>query len=156
MDKRYIYLCGQVTGATYEDARYGWRLDVAQALEDLDVVCLSPMRGKDHLAGTTSISPLGTDGHPLSTGRAINTRDLMDIRRSLFVFANVLGMNHISEGTCIEYGIALGLQIPVLCCIERDGSNPHEHAMFSDIIGWRCATLADGIMVARHILSEQL
>ena len=112
-----VYLCGQITGATYDEARYGWRLEVADACQDLPIRFLSPMRGKKHLAGVNSLSPMGDATNPLSTPMAITTRDRLDVMRSTLLFANLLGMGEKSIGCSIEFGWADALRIPIICCI---------------------------------------
>mgnify|MGYP005993650891 CR=1 FL=1 len=41
-----VYMCGQITGASVSEARYGWRQQVHKALSPLGVECISPMRGR--------------------------------------------------------------------------------------------------------------
>jgi len=150
-----VYLCGQITEASYNEARYGWRADVVHACEDLPIRFLSPMRGKDHLEGVRTLSPMGDPDHALSTPMAITTRDRLDVIRSTLIFANLLGMTHQSIGCPIEFGWADAYRKPIICCIEPEG-NIHEHAMLSTLIGWRCETLESGIAVLRAVLSEGL
>ena len=151
-----IYLCGQITGLSGQDARYGWRKEVADALADTDIECLSPMRFKDNLMGVSSLSALGDPDSVMSNAKAITTRDRFDVQRSDILFCNVMGMDRISAGSMIEFGWADAFRVPILCCIEPDGTNPHEHAMAQDLIGWRCASLGEGIGVIRKVLGHGL
>jgi nucleoside 2-deoxyribosyltransferase len=151
MSDNLVYLCGQITGSTYEEARYGWRAQVVHACEDMPIRFLSPMRAKDHLAGDPGISPMGSD-HVLSRENAITTRDRLDVMRSTLIFCNLLGTTDKSIGSMIEFGWADAFRKPVICCMEDD--NIHRHVMVDSIIGWHCSTLEQGIFVLRSILTE--
>lgn len=155
MSNNLVYLCGKITGATYEEARYGWRLEVVEACRDLDIEFLSPMRAKEHLCGIKDLSPMGGN-HVLSTAHAITTRDRFDVSRCSLIFANFLGMGDKTNGCSVEFGWADMLRKPIICCIEPDGSNPNEHAIITDLIGWRCDTLAQGIEVLRAVFAKGL
>lgn len=155
MGKRYVYLTGQITGASYEEAALGWRRAVGHALSKIadDVVPLSPLRGKSHLAGIRSLDRMGDPESVLSCARGITTRDRWDVQRSTLVFAN-LQMNKISVGSMIELGWADAFRVPVIAVMEP--GNMHEHAMVNELIGWRVHSIAEGIAVASVILTEAL
>lgn len=153
--KHYIYLCGQITGLSYDEARFGWREQVMKAFEGSVVQPLSPMRAKAHLAGVRSLSEFGDPASVLSCPRGLTSRDYLDVKRSTLIFCNVLGMERVSVGSMIEFGWANALRIPIVCCIEPEG-NPHDHAMVQELINWRCSSLEEGIEVARAIFSEGL
>ena len=149
-----IYLCGQITGLSYEEARFGWREQVHTLLTPLGITCWSPLRGFDHLEHVTEWSHMGEGGHVMSTPRGLTSRDRFDVHRSDLIFCNLIGMEKISVGSMLEFGWADALNIPILCCMEE--GNIHEHAMVCDLINWRCTTLEEGIEVARRIFSEGL
>lgn len=151
--KPRVYLCGQITGLSYQEATYGWRAQVYDGLRDLATV-LSPMRAKKMLEETQELSCMGDPGHVLNTPRGITARDRMDTQRSTLIFCNLVGMDRVSVGSMIEFGWADAWRVPILCCMEP--GNPHEHAMPLDIISWRCESLDEGIEVARAVLSEGL
>lgn len=161
---QYIYLSGQITGASYEEARFGWRQvvheEVSKLFPDGRVRCLSPMRLKAHLAkvaDAASLSPFGDPTSILSTADAIVARDRMDVKRSSVMFLNYLGMKKISFGCAAELGWADAFRVPVICCVEPEG-NPNDHAFLrgGGMVGWRCATLEDGLSVVRAVFSEGL
>jgi len=168
---RHIYLCGQITGASYSEARYGWREQVFKALDGRhqpirkeggqisrsglhDVRCLSPMRNKEHLSDDQALSPLGKADSVLSCPRGITTRDRWDLSRSTLVFANLDMGDRVSIGCSIELGWADILRIPVLAVMPE--GNPHDHAMVRELVGWRVQTVEEGIEVARALLNEVL
>jgi nucleoside 2-deoxyribosyltransferase len=120
-------------------------------LEDAGIHGLDPMRGKDYLAKEQSI---GNDyDSPLSCSRGIMTRDHWDCTRCDILLVNFLGSARVSIGTCMEIAWAYDNQIPIICVIEESG-NPHDHAMIREAIGFRVATLDQGLMLARAILCQ--
>lgn len=145
-----IYLCGQITGLSGHEARSGWRQKVYEALEDTDITCLSPMRHKTHLDHVKTLSEHGDPTSVVSTGKAITTRDRFDVMRADLLFCNLIGMDRVSLGSMIEFGWADASGVPILCCVEP--GNPHDHAMFNELIGWRCSSLEEGIEVCKAIL----
>lgn len=149
---KYVYLCGQITGLSYEDARYGWRQKFIESVAGTDITPLSPMRAKAHLEHVEELSQWGDPSSVLSCPRGLTTRDRFDVSRSSILFANFLGMDRISLGSMIEFGWADAMRIPILCIMEDD--NPHQHAMSMDLIGWRCRSLEEGIAVVKAVLME--
>ena len=152
----YLYLCGQITGLGYKDATFGWRAQVYDALKGSGIECISPMRGKTHLLDVKDLSPLGAPDSVESNAKAITTRDRFDIRRPDLLFCNLLGMDRVSIGSMIEFGWADAFRVPILCCIEPDGGNLHEHGIVQDLIGWRRGSLEEGMNVVYNVLKTGL
>ena len=151
-----IYLCGAITGLSGKQARYGWRAEVHDALADTDIECISPMRHKDNLMDVSTLSPLGNPELVMSCASGLTARDRFDVARSDVLFCNLLEATQVSSGSMIEFGWADALRIPILCCIEADGSNPNEHAMLQELTDWRCGSTKEGIEVIRHVLGHGL
>ncbi len=149
---KYVYLCGQITGLSYSEARYGWREQVVKELIGTDITPLSPMRAKNHLEAVQELSQWGDPSSVLSCPRGLTTRDRFDVNRSQILFANLLGMDRVSIGSMIEFGWADAQRIPILCVMEQD--NPHQHAMVMDLVGWQCSSLKEGIAVLKAVLME--
>lgn len=150
---KHVYLCGPITGLSYEEAQKGWRAEVRAALAHIpNVVLVSPMRGKSHLEGEVDLSPIGGP-HPLGTPRYILTRDRYDVHRSALVFANLIGATRVSIGSTWEFGWADAWDVPIICCMEA--GNPHEHAF---LLERTCIfpTLEQGILAAKELLTEGL
>jgi len=157
MTKSLIYLSGQITGASYDEARFGWRAKVHQTLSGYDCACISPMRSKGHLAGMKALDRMGGVAHALDLPAAIVARDRSDVMRCDLMFLNYLGMSKISFGCAAELGWADAYRKPVVCCIEPDGSNPNDHAFLrGGMVGWFCSTLEEGIEVVKAVLTEKL
>lgn len=121
-----IYLAGPITGSTY-DAAVQWREDFMLNLPS-GTRGISPMRGKEYLKrthadGLPAVLKGGT--LPMSSARAIFSRDTFDIRRSDVVLLNLTGSERVSIGTMFEMGYAHA-QGKVIITVMEDG-NLHEH-----------------------------
>lgn len=152
-----VYLAGPIAGQDYIGAT-AWRLWATQRLADSGIKGLSPMRAKEYLRdvqGDVGFSATCEEyGHlsPLSGPRGIMTRDRFDATRCDVLWVNLLGAKKVSIGTCMEIAWADLKRTPIVVCIEPDG-NPHEHCMITEAIGFRCASLDEGLHVVRSILS---
>lgn len=102
-----IYLAGNITGESYEEATL-WRRQVTELIGDRAVV-LDPMRGKENLSSLTVIGP--SDGDT----EAIFHRDLEDVKSSDILLAYLSGP---SIGTLFELGYAYALGKHVIVCLE--------------------------------------
>jgi len=149
---KLVYLCGPISGLSYDDARDGWRRRVATELERAGVGCLSPMRFKDYLSSESSLAAAGYAGHVLSTPRGIVARDRYDTQRCDLVFCNLLGAERVSIGSMIEFGWCDSMRIPLLVCMEDEG-NLHDHAMVREIADYITPTVEAGVAVVRAILT---
>lgn len=152
-----VYLCGQITGATYDEARFGWRQVVGRELGYDSIRVLSPMRRiNPRRSDTSSISPHGLEGDVLQCARGLTACDRFDLRRSDLVFANLVmnDQKKISVGSMIELGWADAYGIPVVAVLPE--GNAHDHGMVRELITWRCQTVEQAIEVTRAVLSEGL
>lgn len=154
-----IYLAGPITGLSYDDARNGWRREIAEMIGP-DIDCYSPMRAKEFLAKETVLR-----GDPnmyddvIATASGILTRDFNDVKQCDAMIANFLGAEKVSIGTCCEFGFAYALRKPVILVMENDihqGSshwhNVHDHAFIDEIAGYRVDNLEDAAFIARSLL----
>ena len=150
-----IYLAGPIANISYRDAT-DWRTDIAQAFNHFGIETLSPMRGHLHLTTVTRMSQT-LDGEeyrtPLRTAKGIMIRDYTDVSSSNLIFVNFLGADRVSMGTVMEIGWAYEKRIPIVAVMEPDGSNPHEHGMVNEAIGFKVPSLAEAVDVARCILN---
>jgi len=143
-----IYLSGPITGCTYKGCT-DWRKQVATELAS-DVVGVSPLRGKDYLAHMTSMPH--THENVMSTQRGIMARDRYDTMHTDALFANLLGTEIVSIGTCMEIAWADMLRKPIIMVIEPDG-NLHDHPMVREAASYRVETLEEGVALANALLS---
>jgi nucleoside 2-deoxyribosyltransferase len=147
-----VYLAGPITGLDYKGAT-DWRAYAKQSLQDLGILALSPMRGKEYLAHVTKFTADGDEYRPfsvMSSNRGITTRDRWDATTCDVLLVNFLGARQVSIGTVMEIAWADAHRIPIVCCMEPEG-NPHEHGMITEVIGFRCVTLDEGIHVIKGI-----
>lgn len=153
-----VYLAGPISGLGYIGAT-DWRNHAVDYLAEHGIKGLSPMRAKEYLKHVERdvgfSSTCEEYGHlsPLSGPRGIMTRDRFDATRCDVLLVNLLGATKPSIGTIMEIAWADLCRTPIVVAIEADGSNPHEHAMVTEAIGFRCATLPEALDVVKAILS---
>lgn len=121
-----IYLMGPISGVNLNGA-LAWR-EYAQRLLSPEIRVLDPMRGKKNILPDTD-EKLGFDytatPSELVTPAGIVNRDLMDIKRCDLVLANFLDASEISIGSCVEVGIAIAYNKPLVLTMEA--KNIHRH-----------------------------
>lgn len=150
--RKSVYLCGPITGLTYNEARYGWRQEVADILGDHDIDCLSPMRMKDHLSTESdTMSSQGYRWSSMSSQKGITARDRFDTQRSDVVLCNLLGVDKVSIGSMIEFGWADAMRIPIVLAME-DAGNLHDHAMAKEIASFIVPSVSDAVEVVKALL----
>lgn len=165
-----VYLAGAITGLTYEDARYGWRKDFADAivLFDTSIEILSPMRGKGHIQGYSDTNNLIT-GHAssdytdnvMSTGKGIVARDRWDTKRASVVVANLKDTppGVVSMGTCVEFGWRDGHGPLVMIVPPHDPTiagkqHAHDHLMLLEIADFIVYSVADSVNLTLKLLKS--
>lgn len=146
-----VYLAGPITGLTFEGAT-DWR---DRVIEDLlpNIVGVSPMRGKEYLAGLGTIGGTPDEVYMtnvMSTPKSIVCRDRYDCTSSDAVLMNVLGAKRVSIGTMIEAGWADSARVPLVLVIDGK-ANPHYHAMLTQIAGYVVETLPQAVHVLKTI-----
>jgi len=153
-----IYLCGPITGCSFEEAKYGWRKQVYDSLYGHNIECLSPIR---HLKSEElevgdykSMNPQGAKTGALSTPKGLTERDRFDTLRSDLIFCNLLGSTRPSIGSMIELGWADANRIPILLVCEDD--NIHNHAMVNSLASWKVNTLKEAVIVTKQLLITSL
>lgn len=139
------YLGGPMTGHTW-DACDDWRKTISKRLRDLDIECLSPLRGKDYLKNETSLK-LSYETHPLSSPIGIVLRDKSDILTADFCIFNFLNCgDRVSIGSVWEISLAQYLHKPIILIMEPD--NVHNHPMITQLAYPIVHTLEDGLDLA--------
>lgn len=150
-----VYLSGPITGLDFKGCT-DWREYARKWLADLDVEGLSPMRGKEYLAGKGEI----VDGMSavlsnfMSQDAAIVTRDRWDTTRCDFMLCNLLGAKMVSIGTMVELGWADAARVPVVLAMEPTG-NIHEHAFVRQLSGYRVNNLEAGLDLIGAAISRR-
>jgi hypothetical protein len=147
----YVYLCGPITGLSYQAARYGWRKTIADML-DPSIGVLSPMRQEGHLSEVQAINHNPTNDRTLHTQRGIVRKDKLDVRRSTIVVANFLDAKVVSQGSLIELGWADMADKDIMLIMEKDGSNVHDRFFARDLASYR----VDSVEEAAHTINALL
>lgn len=145
-----VYLCGPITGLSYKGTT-DWRKYVARHLA-ADIVPLSPMRGKAYLKKEKDIAH-SYDKSPLSTAKAITTRDRNDVMNCDVMLVNFLGAKVVSVGSVVEFGWADAFRKPVVLVSEKD--NIHRHPITDEIVGFHVDNLDEGIKIVNCIMSDE-
>jgi nucleoside 2-deoxyribosyltransferase len=133
MAKRKIYLAGPITGLSFAESD-GWRDEFKALVAWCDrLECWSPLRGKDYLRGEEAIAD-AYEQHPMSTARAILTRDYHDVMTADALVVNLKGATRVSIGTVVEVAWAYQRRIPIIL-IDEPGS-VHDHAFLREMSSW--------------------
>lgn len=141
---REVYLAGPIKGHSYDNIQE-WRKQIYDALYNTNIHVLSPLRESAELEGIENLK-CSYEKSDFYTIEAVNINDYNDVKRADAVFANFLGAEKVSIGTCMEIAWAKSMQKPVIVVIEDEG-NPHDHGMLMyGVI--RCNSLEKGI---KHI-----
>ena len=149
---RSVYLAGPITNLTYAGSTE-WRDYVSNKLEGIE--CYSPLRFECYLDTEEKIrdnydnvveTPL-----PLSTSKGIMSRDYFDCMRADIIFVNLLGLERVSIGTCMEIAWGYTTHKPIIAVMEPE-NNMMDHAMWREAIGFRVETLDQGIDIIKAIL----
>lgn len=147
-----VYLAGPISGLNYNGATE-WRDHAIQQLAAIGIKGLSPMRCKEYLQGIDDLDKNCVEYgaiNCLSSPRGIITRDRFDATRCDVLFVNLLGADRISIGTVMEIAWADLSRIPIVCAMEP--GNLHEHAMVSEVLGYRVSTIEEGLNIVKAIL----
>jgi nucleoside 2-deoxyribosyltransferase len=154
MSAKSIYLAGPITGCSHAST-VRWRDQFSDYMKGSGVECLSPMRGKDHLALLDKIEGDYFDS-VVSCARAIMTRDRFDCSRASIIVANLLREAMPKDakpslGTVMELAWADMRRIPILAIIDKSDS-PYEHPMINEAIGFRVQSIREAAELSRVIL----
>lgn len=148
--QKELYLAGPISGFDLDDANE-WRHQVARAMRNTYIECLSPMRAKTATHAIDKIDD--SDLAAVHTTAAINVRDYNDVKRADALLVNLLNAKQISIGTVMEIAWAREQQKPVILVMEEGDQNPHYHGMLTWGIIW-VHTLRQGIAMAKTVLGS--
>lgn len=148
---RRVYLAGPITGLSYGGCT-DWREYAKKQLADVGILGVSPMRAKENLRAYGELIGDEYFDEVLSCAKGITTRDRWDTTTCELVLVNFLGAPRVSIGTVMEIGWADLSRTPIIVVMEPEG-NVHDHAMIREAVGFRVETLAEGLSVAKAILT---
>jgi nucleoside 2-deoxyribosyltransferase len=134
-----IYLCGPITGMSWEQAT-GWRRQATAFLEKHGFEVLDPMRGKEaFLRGTDSI-PIDL---PFRYPNEILHRDRFDVTRSDALLANFLHAERPSIGSDFELAWATE-QRKIIVLIAKPDSLYAQHPFVRYAVTYLTDSIEDG------------
>ena len=148
-----VYLSGPILGTTYEDARYGWRKQVALGLLP-GIQVLSPMRHEGHLSehiGPIDIDVIDNASHFFSQSKIMFAKGVLDIRSCDIVLANFLEATWPSLGTVSEIGMAYILNKTIVTVMAD--TNIHRHPFVLEPSALVLDNLDDAITAINSLLS---
>ena len=150
--EKAVALLGPITGLWYDDARFGWRADFAQALSQLgrsDIKVLSPMRNEGELS--TRLDPIDNEP-PLHPPRAITKRNELDIIRAQVVVFGLHVGDKASIGSLVELGYAKALGKTIVAI--HNGKSVYNHPYVDDYVDFFVKTVADAAKVVADLYSD--
>jgi hypothetical protein len=150
--KYYVYLCGPITGLSFDICSEYYRR--VAALLPPWIVPLSPMRGKGYLQGVPVLGDT-YEGMALASQRGVVCRDFFDVRRADVVLANFLGATRVSIGSSFELAWAFQLQKPVILAMEEQ-DNVHEHTFVREACAFRLPTLEQACKTLIQVVTPGL
>ena len=112
-----IYLAGPIANLSHNQASE-WRSYVETALPEFEV--FNPMAYNNDTENGNLPNYNGT-----KRGNEIWQIDKENLERSDLILANFLGSKIISIGTCVEIGITVAMNIPIIVVMEDN--NIHQH-----------------------------
>ncbi len=152
-----VYLAGPIKGLNYDEATT-WREKAIASFKDLGIDAMSPMRAKAYLKPLHSVGqdvidskPNMYEQFPLSTNKAILSRDFNDCSRSNAVIMYLKGAKTVSIGSVMEVAWAHAARVPVILVMEKSG-NIHEHGLLTEACNFRVETLEEAIQVVSAVL----
>jgi len=134
MKKLKIYLARPISGCTGQEV-IDYYTDYKQYCENMGYDVFSPMVGKTNLRTEISLKAHGIEGNPITTNHAIIERDRWMVSNADVIFANLLKVDRVSIGTCMELAWAHQLGKHTVTVMEKE--NIHQHAFVleaSDIV----------------------
>jgi nucleoside 2-deoxyribosyltransferase len=147
-----VYMAGPISGLDYAGGQ-SWRDYVAQALPQ-EIRAMSPLRAKAQMLVRVGVIEDSYEDNPLTSTSGITTRDRNDCMRADAVIFNMLGATRVSVGTCMEFGWADAMRIPIILVIEKTG-NVHDHPMVRGVAGYRVDNLDDAVKILEAVLMPE-
>lgn len=109
------------------------------------------MRGKSYLQHEETINAT-YENFPLSTAKAINTRDHNDVFTCDAMLVNLLDCEKVSIGTVMEIAWAFAYKKPTVLVTNN---NLHKHPMITESVGYIVSDLATGLNIIRLLLTNE-
>ena len=134
MKKLKIYLARPISGCTGQEVTE-YYTNYKQSCEYMGYDVFSPMIGKGNLRTEVEFKAHGYLNNPVASNHAIIERDRWMVSNADVIFANLLKVDRVSIGTCMELAWAHQLGKHTVTVMEKE--NIHQHAFVleaSDIV----------------------
>jgi hypothetical protein len=109
------------------------------------------MRAQDFLEHTHDEMPPAYEGHPLTSGKGLTSRDRYDVTHANLIIANLLDAPRASLGTAIEFGWADSARVPIIMVVT-DFEDINAHAMLLEIASYIVPTVEEAVEIAKALL----
>ena len=146
-----VYLSGPISGLTYNKARFGWRADFLDEMDD-GITVLSPMRHEGHLAEIKGPLDKMYPDNLFSRPKMIVAKDFLDISMSDILVAYLQGAEKVSIGTMVELGYAKALGKTIVVIMEAN--SVHDHPFVTEVADTVVDNLSEAIVIVNSLLSE--
>jgi len=123
MNQLKIYLARPISGCNGEEV-IGYYDKMNELLTSMGYFVFQPMTGKGFMRTEIEFKAKNY-GNPESTNHAIIERDRWMVSQADIVFANLLGTERVSIGTCMELAWAHDKGKHTIVAMEKD--NIHQH-----------------------------
>jgi len=151
-----VYLCGPITGLTYDQATEE-REELVRRFAEHKVEALSPMRGKIFFLENRAqiIEAKGYD-NVIATDKAIINRDRNDVKSCGAMVADLRGCKRVSIGSMVEFGWADAYRIPIITVMtEGFSDDPHDHAFVHGLSTYVVHDMEEAILLTLTLLNAR-
>jgi nucleoside 2-deoxyribosyltransferase len=148
-----VYLCGPITGTTYEESAEGWRQIAKVYFSNRGCEALSPMRGKFYLKGLSAM-PDEMAAEALSSSKGIVGRDRNDVMKCDVVLAYLVGAPRVSIGSMVEYGWADAYRKPIVTVLGK-GDPWHDHSFIRELSTYLVQDLDEALDLTSMLLNAR-
>lgn len=144
-----VYLAGPIAGRTYDEAN-AWRSEATRWLANHGIRGISPLRCEP-LRGQR-YGELGHEDPRFGTGRAIASKNLMDVQMCDMTLAYLPQIYGVSLGTLMELAWAHAFRRPTI--LVTDDISLSSHPVVQANASWLVETLQAGLEVAIGVLAD--
>jgi len=125
-----IYTAGPMAGLSFDQVKENYLIK-KKILTNMGFEILCPMDGKMFLSGSKQFHGNGFNDYPVTTNKAIKSRDRWMVGQSDIIFADfTISSPKVSIGTCMEIAWADELKKHIVIVMQDD--NIHNHCFISE------------------------
>lgn len=149
-----VYLCGPITGLTYDEATQERERLVAK-FKDLGIEALNPMRGKIFmLESREEVFKAKSYENVIASDKGIVGRDRSDVFQSNAILADFRGAKKASIGSCVEFGWADAMRIPIITVMAKTGE-VHDHGFIHQLSTYVVEDMEEAIDLTAMLLNAR-